>query len=126
MKGDCEHIHKRRKLGSLPQSAVLNVGRCGRGAANSRAIINWGKKMMISIYISRSGIASIIALPRKESFTRRFFVEKVLDDFDKERAETMHLPIGQIMILIVSGLQDYPTRPLARISLPAISNYSET
>jgi hypothetical protein len=28
--------------------------------------------------------------------------------------------------LIVSGLQDYPTRPLARISLPAISNYSET
>jgi hypothetical protein len=43
---------------------------------------------MIWVYFSRFGIESITALPEKEIFTRMLFVEKVLDDFDKERAET--------------------------------------
>jgi hypothetical protein len=40
------------------------------------------------ICFSRSGIGSITAWPEKEIFTRRFFVEKRLDDFDKEWAQT--------------------------------------
>jgi hypothetical protein len=56
--------------------------------ANSHATINWNEKLMIWVCFSRSGIGSITALPEKETFTRRLFVEKVLDDFDKERAET--------------------------------------
>jgi hypothetical protein len=43
--------------------------------------------MMILVCFSRSGIGSIIALPEKETFTHRLFVEKMADDFDKERAE---------------------------------------
>jgi hypothetical protein len=42
---------------------------------------------MIWVCFSRPGIETITAFPEKETFTRRFFVEKVLDDFDKERAE---------------------------------------
>jgi hypothetical protein len=29
-----------------------------------------------------------MALPKKESFTHQFFVDKILEDFDKELAET--------------------------------------
>jgi hypothetical protein len=71
---------------------------------------------MIWVYFSRSGIGSITPLAEKEIFTRRSFIEKVLDDFDKERVETrptkrargtfLHLgnapPIGQMLILILS------------------------
>jgi hypothetical protein len=46
------------------------------------------KKMIIWVCFWRSGIESTFALSEKEIFTRRLFVEKVLDDFDKKRAET--------------------------------------
>jgi hypothetical protein len=42
--------------------------------------------MMILIYFSRVGIGNIVLLSSKETFAREFFVEKVLVDFDKERA----------------------------------------
>jgi hypothetical protein len=44
--------------------------------------------LMIWVCFSRSGIESIIALPEKETFTCTSFVKKLLDDFDKDRAET--------------------------------------
>jgi hypothetical protein len=43
---------------------------------------------MIWVCLSRSGIGNITTLLEKEIFTCRLFVEKVLNDFDKERAET--------------------------------------
>jgi hypothetical protein len=63
------------------------MGGCGPGAANSRATINWNGKMIIWVDFSRSGAGSVAALPEKETFTRRLFVEKVLNDFGKERVE---------------------------------------
>jgi histone-lysine N-methyltransferase SETMAR len=46
------------------------------------------KKLMIWVCFSRCGIGSVTALPEKESFTRQFFVDKVIEDFDKELADT--------------------------------------
>jgi MoaA/NifB/PqqE/SkfB family radical SAM enzyme len=84
------------------------------------------KKLMIWVCFSRCGIGSVVVSPEKEIFTCQFFVDKVLDDFDKELTETrpkkrarctfciwtMRQRIGQMMILMVSELQDCPT-PLA-------------
>jgi hypothetical protein len=44
---------------------------------------------MIWICFLRLGIGSITALSEKETYKHRSFVEKVLDNFDKERAETL-------------------------------------
>jgi hypothetical protein len=46
------------------------------------------KKWMIWVCFSRCGIRSGTTLPEKETFTCQFFVDKVLDHFDKELAET--------------------------------------
>jgi histone-lysine N-methyltransferase SETMAR len=46
------------------------------------------KKLMIWVCFSRCGIGTVTALSEKERFTRQFFVDKVLEDFDKELAET--------------------------------------
>jgi hypothetical protein len=43
---------------------------------------------MIWVCFSRTGIGNVTALLEQETFTRVFFIEKVLDDFDKDRAET--------------------------------------
>jgi hypothetical protein len=45
------------------------------------------KKLMISICFSRCGIVNVTALPEKETSTCQFFIDKVLDDFDKDLAE---------------------------------------
>jgi histone-lysine N-methyltransferase SETMAR len=42
--------------------------------------------MMILVCFSRFGIGNVVLLPAKETFDREFFVEKVLADFDEERA----------------------------------------
>jgi hypothetical protein len=44
------------------------------------------KKVMTWVCFSRSGIGNVLLLPSKETLDREFFVEKVLADFDKERA----------------------------------------
>jgi hypothetical protein len=83
---------------------------------------------------------NVTALPEKETFTCQFFIDTVLDNFDKELAEKqpkkrardifciwiMHERIEQMMILIVSALQDYATHLIARISHYVTSGYSET
>jgi hypothetical protein len=47
------------------------------------------KEVIIWVCFSRSGIENIILLlpKEKETFDREFFVEQVLSDFDKERAQ---------------------------------------
>jgi hypothetical protein len=96
--------------------------------------------LVIWVCSSRGGIGCVTALPEKESFTRQFFVDKVLEDFDKGLAETrpkkrapgifciwiMRQRIVQMMISIVSELEDYPIRLIARNLHYAISGYSAT
>jgi hypothetical protein len=58
------------------------------GAANSRATINWNDKINDLGLLLGSPIGSITAVPEKETFTCKLFVEKVLSDFRKEWVET--------------------------------------
>jgi hypothetical protein len=46
------------------------------------------KTLMIWVCFSRTGIDNVIVLSEKETFTHAFFVEKVLDDFDRKPPET--------------------------------------
>jgi hypothetical protein len=66
------------------------------------------KKVMIWVHFSRPGIQGIIALSEKEIFMRRLFTEKMLDDFDKGRAETRPKKRARATFL---HLDNAPTHP---------------
>jgi hypothetical protein len=99
-----------------------------------------GTKSWWSGYVSR-WLELAVSLPyqknkplRVSSLLRKFWTISTRSGLRRGRRRalvtlfcilTMDPPIGQVMISIVSELQDYSTRIIARISHPVISGHSE-
>jgi hypothetical protein len=95
---------------------------------------------MICVCFSQCGIGSATARPEKETFTCQFFVDKVLDDFDEELAETLPKKCARGTFLHLDNAPTHrgdddldrlritrlPYQLIARISHHVTSGYLET